>query len=566
MSKTKQYGITKPKSLDFLLAITFGMVAVSALWIGIWMTVTKTQSVANQVFDLSLKALIGDFSGEFSWVVMLQSFLFYAGALASVVLCVLALARKQVKAIAGFFALLFSTVAICLQIAFFALYFNTDIFGLFLVFLLIFMLIDALVAYYTFKLMYSVAIKQSKGFNAYRSEFGKVIVPIEVVKEVEEEKKEEEKQPSGPTESLFDITGKGDVFEENYELVYDNSNSYRDYMYHENVVRYMNGDKQEEFVAPQKEEKVELKKEEKPAEESAFGNGKGHNYTFEQKLKKAKPVARQYFKELKQYFEELGFKSELTKSAETFSYKNVKYAAIGMAGQSGLKVYYKLDVKDYENSSIPVKDVGNVKKYEKTPLLFVTKSDLAVKRAKKLMNDVKKKHLAGVKMEELPKKEEKKTPAKPKEPKKQVVKKEVKPQPKVEPKVEAKKDNQFGIGKGNNFTFEQKLRKAKPVVRQYFKELTTYFVSLGFRPELTKSAETFSYKNVKYASISVAGQSGLKVYYKLDVKDYENSPIPVKNVGNVKKYEKTPLLFVAKSELAVKRAKKLMNDLKSKIK
>ena len=104
----------------------------------------------------------------------------------------------------------------------------------------------------------------------------------------------------------------------------------------------------------------------------------------------AKPVARQYFKDIKKYFEELGFKSNLTKSAQTFTYKNTKYAIITTAGKSGLKVYFKLDPANYKNLTIPFTDASDKKKYEKTPFLFIVKSDLAVRRAKALMDDIKK--------------------------------------------------------------------------------------------------------------------------------------------------------------------------------
>ena len=106
---------------------------------------------------------------------------------------------------------------------------------------------------------------------------------------------------------------------------------------------------------------------------------------------------------------------------------------------------------------------------------------------------------------------------------------------------------------------------AQPVVRKQFKDLTRYFVEKGFTPSVTKESESFYYKNVKYAMITMAGQKGLKVYYKLDSKDYIDSPIPVKSVAGVKKYERTPLLLVAKSDLAIKRAKKLVDDVRAKI-
>lgn len=156
-------------------------------------------------------------------------------------------------------------------------------------------------------------------------------------------------------------------------------------------------EKSEEKLAIEMQEKVEEADTNSDEDDDQSKATKGfpvinaHNYTFEQKLKKAKPIARRYFRELRDYFESLGFKATLTKSGEIFTYKNTKYAVINTAGQKGLKVYFKLDANDYIDSTIPVKDLRVVKKHEKTPLLLVVKSDLAVKRAKSLMDDVKEK-------------------------------------------------------------------------------------------------------------------------------------------------------------------------------
>ncbi|HAJ77992.1 MAG TPA: hypothetical protein DCO89_02890, partial [Clostridiales bacterium] len=559
----KQYGVTKPKSLDYLLAILFAVVCVSALWIGIWIALTKTQTMAMEVLLLTLRALTGDLVGTSQVLVSIECVIFYGAALVSFILFVLAAVGKKPKAFAGAFALLLSASSFVLEIGFFVQYLYSEVFGLFYVFILLFAVIQLIVTYYIVKLLYSVVIKQSKAYESYKSEFPssdnvkiiEVEVPAEEQKEQEEQEEEEEEEEEQEEENEQNEEfsepepteeEKPQEYVDDVELIYDNSNSYLDYMYHDGLVKYMN-DEGEEIKSPVME---------KDAEGSKFGGVNANNYTFEQKLKIAKPVARQYFKELKKYFESLGFTAELTKHAETFSYKNVKYAMITTAGQSGLKIYYKLNVKDYKNSTIPVKSVEKVKKYEKTPLLFVAKSDLAVKRAKMLMDDVKKQYIGEdvevVSVKEEPKKEIKPKVIKSKLQSKPKVKKEAKvesPQEvdKVEPVEQFIQEGVFGGIKGNHYTFEQKLNMAQPVVRKYFKELTKYFVELGFTPAVTKSSQTFSYKNVKYAMITTAGKSGLKIYYKLNPEAYTNSTIPVKSMAKVKKYEKTPLLFVAKS-------------------
>ena len=117
--------------------------------------------------------------------------------------------------------------------------------------------------------------------------------------------------------------------------------------------------------------------------------------------------------------------------------------------------------------------------------------------------------------------------------------------------------------KRNNYTFDQKLEMAKPIVQDYYNQIKDYFVELGFKLNDTKAGKTFTYKNTKFAMITIAGKTGLKIYYKLSPADFEGSTLPFKDVSDKKKYEKTPLLFSVKSALAVRRAMALMDEIKS---
>ena len=64
---------------------------------------------------------------------------------------------------------------------------------------------------------------------------------------------------------------------------------------------------------------------------------------------------------------------------------------ITIAGK-GLKLYYALDPKDYENSTLPVQDAGHKGVYRDIPLVFKVKSDLSLRRAKQLIADVMEKN------------------------------------------------------------------------------------------------------------------------------------------------------------------------------
>ena len=546
MSK-KQYGVTKPKSLDYFLAAIFALVAVSAIWISIWVTATKTYSDGLNALGNFVKALSFNFVGA-DWLLVFEGFVIYAGIVSALVICVAMLCRKKYKAIPGIVSLLISGVAISICIAFFAEYINVAISGAFLVFLAMFMLAMLFVTYLIVKLEVAMLVKDTKAYEAYKTELGKERI-IEKVVYIEKQQPQQEQ-----------------IKEEPYE--YENQNIAKDYFYFENSNGYDNtyqrdfddyNNQIDEFFAKEREPEKHVADEETPLFERHE-----NNYTFEQKLSISQQIARDYYNELKDYFEKLGFKHALTKAGATFTYKNTKYAMIDVAGQKGLKVYYKLDIKDYEDSPIPVKFKGDVRKYETIPVLLVVKSDLAIKRAKKLMEDVKAKYGIEDPKEEFVelKQEEVKKPA------------NLQPQARHEQaKAEQPKAEQVQDETGvplferheNNFTFEQKLERCQPIAKEYYEELKEYFVGLGFNFVMTKAGATFTHKKVKYAMIDVAGQKGLKVYFKLNHKDYEDSPIPVKYKGDVRKYESTPVLLLAKSELAVKRAKKLMEDVKAQI-
>ncbi len=131
---------------------------------------------------------------------------------------------------------------------------------------------------------------------------------------------------------------------------------------------------------PKKEEKVEEAPEE--ADVNPFDNlGKRRKVVpFENRIKKVKPETLQRYKEMVAELRKYDFNDRFSIPAETFSYKKNKLIVFTISGQT-LKVYFKLNPKDYENSTIPVKDASEVSKYEATPSYLVIKSDLASRRA-----------------------------------------------------------------------------------------------------------------------------------------------------------------------------------------
>jgi hypothetical protein len=92
---------------------------------------------------------------------------------------------------------------------------------------------------------------------------------------------------------------------------------------------------------------------------------------------------------LKNYILAFKVKSRLSNTGDTFRLHNEEFIKITLAGKS-LKLYFALNPKSYDDTSIPVDDVGDKKMYRDMPLMFKVKSNLSLKRAKILIDDLMK--------------------------------------------------------------------------------------------------------------------------------------------------------------------------------
>lgn len=107
--------------------------------------------------------------------------------------------------------------------------------------------------------------------------------------------------------------------------------------------------------------------------------------------------------------------------------------------------------------------------------------------------------------------------------------------------------------------FPERLDAADKDVKANYNEIKAEALSFGLKSRLSNSGDTFRLHTKTYLKITVAGK-GLKIYYALDPKAYENSPIPVKDVSSKNIYKEIPGCFKVKSALSVKRAKQLIAD------
>lgn len=115
----------------------------------------------------------------------------------------------------------------------------------------------------------------------------------------------------------------------------------------------------------------------------------------------------------------------------------------------------------------------------------------------------------------------------------------------------------------NRVPFETKLRKADDDIKAKYKTIKDALEEYGLKSRISFEGDTYRLHRVEYCFITIRGKS-LKVYYKLNPKDYVNSPIPAKNEGDKKKYLDVPCVLRVKSNLSVKRAVQLVGDTMSK--
>ena len=109
-------------------------------------------------------------------------------------------------------------------------------------------------------------------------------------------------------------------------------------------------------------------------------------------------------------------------------------------------------------------------------------------------------------------------------------------------------------------SFSEKLELMLYDLRNKYEELKNEALSYGLKNRISNSGDTYHLGRKNYLKIMVIGKT-LRVYYALDPKDYAESPIPVEDVSAKKAYADMPVLFRVKSDLSLRRAKKLLADM-----
>jgi hypothetical protein len=111
--------------------------------------------------------------------------------------------------------------------------------------------------------------------------------------------------------------------------------------------------------------------------------------------------------------------------------------------------------------------------------------------------------------------------------------------------------------------FQDRMAKADPMMLGHYDELKNYILSYQVKSRISNTGDMFRLHKEEFVKITIAGKS-LKLYMALNPEDYKDSPIPVDDASDKKIYKQIPLVFKVKSDLSLKRAKKLVDDLMAK--
>lgn len=132
------------------------------------------------------------------------------------------------------------------------------------------------------------------------------------------------------------------------------------------------------------------------------------------------------------------------------------------------------------------------------------------------------------------------------------------PVDKEDTEEEKDEENRFDFGNVRRLSFQEKLDQADKDLQKKYRELTSYIQKYKVSDRVSLKGDTYSYKRNRLIFIAISGKH-MRLLFALDPKDYASSTLPVKP-NERKRYEELPLQFEVRSDLSVKRAKALIDD------
>lgn len=109
--------------------------------------------------------------------------------------------------------------------------------------------------------------------------------------------------------------------------------------------------------------------------------------SFVEKMLKAPVELQEKYEELKSYILSYGVKTRISATSDSFRYKKELLIKMTIQGKT-LKVFFAVDPRFFDGTTIPVIDVSNKKSYVEVPSLLKVKSSLSLKRAKAIVDQV----------------------------------------------------------------------------------------------------------------------------------------------------------------------------------
>ena len=111
-----------------------------------------------------------------------------------------------------------------------------------------------------------------------------------------------------------------------------------------------------------------------------------------------------------------------------------------------------------------------------------------------------------------------------------------------------------------DYSFKSKLILSADEIKNYYNEIVNYVLSYGVKIRKSWKKETIYLGRNVYAILTFKGKK-LCVSFALNPEDYENSKYYFKDVSEIKKFEKTPLLMKITSLRKVKYTKELLEKI-----
>lgn len=112
--------------------------------------------------------------------------------------------------------------------------------------------------------------------------------------------------------------------------------------------------------------------------------------------------------------------------------------------------------------------------------------------------------------------------------------------------------------------FPQRMQMVEDPVKDDYNTIKNYLLSYGLNSRLSNVGDSFRSGRVLYARLTNSGNSGLKLYLPINLDDYKDSKIPLKSAEGVKQYEDVPVFIYVRSDLSMKRALQLIDDVMAK--